>query len=77
MLYKCRYCGWGGPKSDFEIDHDPPLSRLSLATLLLPKLEWVCSGCNRQKGTMTASEYLFWRLINWHKANRGPIEGGE
>lgn len=61
-------------KSDFEIDHVNPLSRFPLQNLIQPLLDLICSGCNRQKGKMTHAEYLLWRVINFTKANFGPIK---
>lgn len=72
MLFRCKYCGWQGPIGDFEIDHDPPVSRPELFGFLTPKIEYICSGCNRQKGDKTSIEYILWRILNSGKANSGP-----
>jgi 5-methylcytosine-specific restriction endonuclease McrA len=72
-MYKCKYCGHIGPRHDFEFDHNIPVSRSFLGQLLQPVLDYICSGCNRQKGTMTGYEYSLWRLLNPNKANYGSI----
>ncbi|MBI4039276.1 HNH endonuclease [Candidatus Daviesbacteria bacterium] len=58
MNYKCRYCGWTGPRKDFEIDHVIPIVRSILQNILQPALDLICSGCNRQKGRMTGAGYM-------------------
>lgn len=74
MQYRCKYCTFIGIRADFEIDHVNPISRFPLQNIIQPTLDLICSGCNRQKGKMTDEEYLFWRLINFAKANFGPIK---
>lgn len=76
MYFKCKYCGWFGKRPDFEIDHEIPISRLGLSQLFNPTISLICSGCNRQKGNMTPSEYSLWRLLNFHRANYGPMKAG-
>lgn len=73
MNYKCKYCGWLGLRKDFELDHAIPISRSILENTLQPNLDLICSGCNRQKGSMTGQEYLFWRILYSFKANLGPL----
>lgn len=74
--HTCRYCGYIGPRHDFEIDHPIPTSRASLYVLLTQSLELVCSGCNREKGDKTPEEYIRWRIFNLRtgkNVNFGPI----
>jgi len=77
MNLKCIYCNWIGLFSDFEIDHIFPLSRGGSDSPQNRRL--ICSGCNREKGDKTHSEYLSWRLIAGLagvRLNFGPIKGG-
>jgi len=71
---KCPYYGWVGNLKDFEIDHSFPLSKGGSSLFL--NLQWICSGCNRQKGTMTHEQYLAWRITNLYKANYGLMKVG-
>ena len=72
MSYKCNYCGYYGQFKDFHIDHIIPISRSPLAELFDSNKQIICSGCNLQKGRMTHSEYISWRLNNPSRANYGP-----
>lgn len=72
--FKCKYCGYIGPISGFEVDHSTPISRNPLLGNILSNLEYICSGCNRQKSNKTPSEYSLWRLFNPSIANYGPIK---
>lgn len=76
MFNKCNYCNYYGVRKDFEIDHQIPVSRSPLATLLMPNLELICSGCNRQKSNKTPYEYRVWRIMNPALANFGPMNQG-
>jgi len=73
MIYKCKFCGYNGKRSDFEIDHRIPISRNPFLPPIT-NIDLICSGCNRQKGNKTEFEYRFWRLINPFLANYGPIK---
>lgn len=75
--FRCKYCSYIGQISDFEIDHSTPISRNPLLANLLSNLEYICSGCNRQKSDKTVSEYTFWRLLNPLAANYGPISNNK
>jgi len=74
MGLKCIYCGWIGKPQDFEVDHNVPVSRMGSNNL--PNLQFICSGCNRQKGNKTGAEYIIWRIFNNQIANYGPMKAG-
>jgi len=71
-MFKCIFCNYIGPETDFEIDHSIPLSRL--IGYAPGNLKMICSGCNRQKGNKTDQEYILWRVLNPLKKNYGPIK---
>lgn len=78
MKLNCIYCNWIGPFSDFEFDHIIPISKGG--SDLPQNKQLICSGCNREKGDKTHSEYVSWRLaanLFRFKVNYGPIKAGE
>jgi len=73
-LFTCVYCSWQGPITDFEIDHIFPLPRGGLD---VPRnKQFICSGCNREKGDRNHLEYLLYHIVLGIKANYGPMKGG-
>ena len=74
MNVKCIYCNWIGPISNFELDHIFPESRGG--SDFFWNKQWICSGCNREKGDKTHAEYQSWRFMQnlfGQKINFGPI----
>lgn len=49
--FKCRYCGWEGPASGFEIDHVIPRSKGGADEML--NLAVACWPCNHHKKAET------------------------
>lgn len=54
---RCEYCGVQTPR--FQQDHKVPVSRGGSDALA--NLAVACPGCNMEKGTMTADEYVAWK----------------
>ena len=74
--YTCAYCGYLDSPALFnlpaglEVDHRIPIAKGGLD--LRWNLTTSCSGCNRQKSSMTDAEYRRWRKANVLLANFGP-----
>lgn len=73
-MFTCKFCDYKGFRSDFEGDHEPPISRLIPLPNIQVKIQLICSGCNRQKGNKTDGEYILWRIFNPNFINYGPLK---
>lgn len=76
-MFTCVYCKYLGSILDFEIDHIIPTSKGG--SDLPQNKHFICSGCNREKGDKSHTEYITWRSVAellGLKPNYGPIKGG-